>query len=175
MPSKKQTHLNVIKYLAAVTAVFLMGMFVSPPAIVQAATDPTTGTNTVPPCPKGQAHPAGSKDCKPIKKPADCPDGKVNVSDQTKCSPTDAQLSQSLSKNPIVRQLNNIIGFLSAGVAIIVIGVIILGGVQYAMAGDNPTAVSAAKQRILNGLIAFAAFLLTFAFLNWLIPGGIFR
>ncbi|MEX1995220.1 MAG: hypothetical protein WD887_00380 [Candidatus Saccharimonadales bacterium] len=175
MPSKKQTRINFVKYLPALIVTLLVGAVVSFPAMVQAATDPTDGTKTVRPCPSGQAHPAGSTACKPIKKAKDCPDGKVNVSDPTKCSPTDDELSKSLSTNPIVRQLNNIVGFLSAGVAIIVIGVIILGGIQYAMAGDNPTAISAAKQRILNGLIAFAAFLLTFAFLNWLIPGGIFR
>jgi hypothetical protein len=60
------------------------------------------------------------------------------------------------------------------GVGVVVVGVIILGGIQYTMAGDNPQAVTAAKQRIINGLIALAAFLLMFAFLEWLIPGGIF-
>jgi hypothetical protein len=171
MPFKKQTRLIVTKHYVIVTAVLLMGVLVSLPAIVQAATDPTT----VAPCPKGQARPAGSKECKPIKKPGDCKSGKVSTSDPTKCAPTQDELSRSLSTNPIVRQLNVIVGFLSAGVAIIVIGAIILGGIQYVLAGDNPSAVTAAKQRIINGLIAFAAFLLVFAFLNWLIPGGIFK
>lgn len=82
---------------------------------------------------------------------------------------------QSLKENPIVKQLNNIVKFLSAGVAIVVIGMIIVGGIQYAIAGDNPTAVSAAKKRITDALLAFVVFLFTFAFLQWLIPGGIFN
>lgn len=80
-----------------------------------------------------------------------------------------------ISTNPIVRDLNQIVDFLSVGVGVVIVGVIILGGIQYTMAGDNPNAVTAAKQRIINGLIALATFLLLSAFLQWLIPGGIFK
>jgi len=76
--------------------------------------------------------------------------------------------------NPIVNDLQTVVNFLSAGVGIVVVGVIIVGGIQYITAGDNPQALTNAKQRIVNGLIAFMAFLLTFAFLNWLVPGGVF-
>lgn len=79
-----------------------------------------------------------------------------------------------LSGNPIVKDINFIIGFLSAGVGIVVTGVIILGGIQYMTGGDNPQALSAAKKRIMNGIIALFAFLFISAFLQWLIPGGIF-
>ncbi|HEY5550162.1 MAG TPA: hypothetical protein VIK37_03145 [Candidatus Saccharimonadales bacterium] len=76
--------------------------------------------------------------------------------------------------NPIVQDIQVVVNFLSAGVGIVVVGVIILGGIQYSLAGDNPQAVGAAKQRIINGLIALLAFLLTFAFVQWLVPGGVF-
>lgn len=79
------------------------------------------------------------------------------------------------SDNPIVKDLNIIVGFLSGLVGVVVVGVIILGGIQYAMAGDKAEAVSAAKKRIINGLTALIAFLFIFAFLQWLIPGGIFK
>lgn len=88
---------------------------------------------------------------------------------------TDKQIQEKLNKNPIVKDLNTIVNFLSAGVAIIVVAVIVVGGIQYVIAGDNPQAVSAAKQRILNALIALLAFLFMYAFLQWLIPGGVFR
>lgn len=81
---------------------------------------------------------------------------------------------QCLQENPIVKDLNIIVGFLSGLVGVVVVGVIILGGIQYAMAGDKAEAVSAAKKRIINGLTALIAFLFIFAFLQWLIPGGIF-
>ena len=83
-------------------------------------------------------------------------------------------LNATLKQNPIIRDLQTIVNFLSAGVGVVVVGVIILGGIQYAAAGDKAEAVSAAKKRIINGLIALVAFLLTFAFLQWLIPGGVF-
>ena len=73
-----------------------------------------------------------------------------------------------------MQDIQKIINFLSAGVGIVVIGVIILGGIQYSMAGDNTQATGAAKQRIINGLIALVAFIFMFAFLNWLLPGGAF-
>lgn len=73
-----------------------------------------------------------------------------------------------------MQDIQKIVNFLSAGVGVVVIGVIILGGIQYSMAGDNSQAVGAAKQRIINGLIALVAFIFMFAFINWLLPGGIF-
>lgn len=88
---------------------------------------------------------------------------------------TDCTDTQScLKTSPIVRDINMIVNFLSAGVAIIVIGSIVLGGIQYSAAGNKPESVAAARQRIANGLMAFGAFLLIYAFLQWLIPGGIF-
>ncbi len=80
-----------------------------------------------------------------------------------------------LQKNPIVKDLNTIVNFLSALVGVVVVGVIILGGIQFATAGDKAEAVSAAKTRIVNGVIALVAYLFIFAFLQWLIPGGLFR
>lgn len=76
--------------------------------------------------------------------------------------------------NPIVEDIQLVLNFLSAGVGIVVVGVIILGGIQYAMAGDSAEAIGKAKQRIINGLIALLAFIFLFAFVQWLVPGGIF-
>lgn len=88
---------------------------------------------------------------------------------------TEQEMQSDLKKNIIVEDLNTLINFLSAGVGIIVVIAIIVGGVQYAMAGDNPSAVSAAKERIINALIALAVFLFMAAFLQWLVPGGVFK
>jgi uncharacterized membrane protein YraQ (UPF0718 family) len=89
--------------------------------------------------------------------------------------PNAQQLSGSLKKNPVVRDLNDIVSFLGAGVGVIVVGTLILGGIQYSLAGDSADAVSKAKQRITNGLIALVAYLLIFGFLQWIIPGGLFN
>jgi len=80
-----------------------------------------------------------------------------------------------LSNQPFISDINAIVDVLTALVGVVVVGVIILGGIQYSAAGDNPQAVSAARKRITNGLIALIAFLLTAAFLQWVIPGGLFN
>jgi len=114
----------------------------------------------------------------PVKNAIDCPSGKVDQTDTSKCAPLGNDCngltsSQCLKNNPITSNLNDAVNFLSAGVGIVVIGVIILGGIQYTLAGDNATATKAARQRIINGLIALFAFLFTYAFLQWIIPGGL--
>jgi hypothetical protein len=86
-----------------------------------------------------------------------------------------SQVDNCLKKSPIISRIQQIVDFLSAGVAIIVVGVILVGGIQYIIAGGNATAVTAARKRIANGVIALAAFLFMFAFLQWLIPGGVFK
>lgn len=88
-------------------------------------------------------------------------------------NPSASGLTNCLQHNKIIVDLNYIIDFLSAGVGIVVVGSIILGGVQYAMAGSSPDAVGKAKQRITNGFIALVVFIFIFAFLQWLIPGGL--
>ncbi len=81
-----------------------------------------------------------------------------------------------LSKNnAIVKKLNEIVDFLSAGVALVIVGSIIFGGVQYAMAGGSPEAVGKAKERITNAVIALVVYIFIFSFLQWIIPGGIFN
>lgn len=87
---------------------------------------------------------------------------------------TTEALKNCVHNNQIVKDLQVIINALSIGVAVIVVGMIILAGIQYMIAGDSPEAVAKAKDRIQNALIALLAFMLTFAFLQWLIPGGIF-
>lgn len=63
---------------------------------------------------------------------------------------------------------------LTALVGVIVVMMIVIGGIQYSSAGSNPQAVAAAKKRISNALLALTAYIFASAFLQWLIPGGVF-
>jgi len=117
------------------------------------------------------------------KDPATCPGYSpshkdvIDPKDDTKCIELGNACGQKTgicSDNSIIKDLNTIVGVLSGLVGVVVVGVIILGGIQYSMAGDKAEAVSAAKKRIINGVTALVAFLFIFAFLQWLIPGGIF-
>ena len=65
------------------------------------------------------------------------------------------------------------IRILSGLVGVVVVAMIIVGGIQYALARDNPQAVSAAKQKIINAVFALIAYLSIYAFLEWIVPGGL--
>jgi hypothetical protein len=84
------------------------------------------------------------------------------------------KVNKCLNQSPVVHDIQTIVNFLSAAVGVVIIAMLIVGGIQYSMAGDNASALTAARQRITNAVIALVAFLFAFAFLQWLIPGGIF-
>jgi hypothetical protein len=75
--------------------------------------------------------------------------------------------------NLMVKYVNPIIKGLAAVVGIGVTVSIVFAGIQYAMSADDSSKVSAAKSRITNSLLTLLGFFLFFAFLNWVIPGGI--
>jgi hypothetical protein len=62
---------------------------------------------------------------------------------------------------------------LSAIVGIVIVIMIVVGGIQYSAAQDNPQAVQAARTRIINALIGLVLYLFMFAFLQYIVPGGI--
>jgi hypothetical protein len=63
---------------------------------------------------------------------------------------------------------------LTIGVGVIITIMIIIGGLQYMLARDNPQAVQAAKAKIINAIVAMISFMFVYAFLQWIVPGGIF-
>ena len=67
-----------------------------------------------------------------------------------------------------------IINILSAVVGVIVVIMIVIGGIQYTSARDNPQAVAGARERIMNALLALVFYLGITAFLQWVVPGGVF-
>lgn len=75
----------------------------------------------------------------------------------------------------VVHVLQPLVNVLTALVGVAVVADIILGGIQYSMAGDKPDALGAAKKRITQGLTALLIFALLFSFIQYLIPGGIFK
>jgi len=75
---------------------------------------------------------------------------------------------------PIPDSVISIINFMSFGVGIIVVGLIIVGGIQYITSGGVPQKIEAARKRITNAIIALVLFIFMYALLQWLIPGGIF-
>ncbi len=66
------------------------------------------------------------------------------------------------------------INVLSAVAGVVIVIMIVVGAIQYTSARDNPQAVSAARDRIMNAILALFMLMGTVAFLQWLVPGGIF-
>lgn len=71
------------------------------------------------------------------------------------------------------KYINPLVAFLSALAGIVIVISIIVGGVQYSAAGADPSKVAAAKHRITNAIISLLALIFMFAFLQWLVPGGL--
>lgn len=116
------------------------------------------------------------------KTPDECISGKVTS--RGDCAPvlgngcsddpqSPAGKQSCLASNPIVKYLKIAINTLAAGVAVVVTAMIIYGGIQYIVGGDNTNVVADAKKRITNALIALIMFMFIYALLQWLVPGGV--
>ena len=70
--------------------------------------------------------------------------------------------------------LNMILLVVTTGVGIAAVGAIVYAGVLYITARDNAGQVSKAKTMIMNTVIGVVAYILMWAFLQWIIPGGAF-
>lgn len=73
----------------------------------------------------------------------------------------------------ILSYLLDAINLLSAIVGIVVVIMIAWGGIQYSASRDNPQATAAAKAKIVNALLGLVAYLFIYAFLQYIIPGGV--
>lgn len=70
--------------------------------------------------------------------------------------------------------LNMILLVVTTGVGIAAVGAIVYAGVLYITARDNAGQVSKAKTMIMNTVVGVVAYILMWAFLQWIIPGGVF-
>ncbi len=73
----------------------------------------------------------------------------------------------------IIKYIKIAINTLSAVAGVVIVGSVIVGGIQYSMSADDPQAVAKSKSRIINALIALLMFVFGYGILNYLIPGGI--
>lgn len=82
-------------------------------------------------------------------------------------SPTDA-CSSFVTKyiNPFIKLLTAVVGI---GAALS----LVIAGIQYSQSADDPSKVSKAKDRIVQTIIGLLAYIFLFAFLNYIIPGGL--
>ncbi len=98
-----------------------------------------------------------------------------DTASDAKCSgDPDCVVDQTAANCGITRYLNMFVNILTGLVGIAIVGSIIVGGIQYSMSAGDAQAVGAAKKRISNALLALLIYSFTFAFLQWIVPGGVF-
>jgi hypothetical protein len=73
----------------------------------------------------------------------------------------------------IVKMIVIITNVLSGLAATVIVAMIVWGGIQYSMAGADAAKVQAAKQKIMNALIALLLLVFGFSIIQWLVPGGL--
>lgn len=114
--------------------------------------------------------------------PCTLPDGtpgtvaKYSHTDNTTCCPANSVNSQGQADSVSCfygKYLNPLIALLAAIVGVVVVVGIVFGAVEYITSNGDPQRAAAGKKRITNALLALAAFLLLYAFLQFLVPGGL--
>ncbi|HZJ34634.1 MAG TPA: hypothetical protein VFD55_01300 [Candidatus Angelobacter sp.] len=70
--------------------------------------------------------------------------------------------------------LKLVINILTAGIGIAAVGGIVYGSILYASAADSSEQVKKAISIIFNVVVGLLAYALMYAFLNFIIPGGLF-
>jgi len=73
----------------------------------------------------------------------------------------------------VVVYLKEVLQLLSGIVGITIITVMIWAGIQYISSLGDPAAIKSAKGRLTNSIMALVLFLMMFAILQFLVPGGI--
>jgi hypothetical protein len=76
---------------------------------------------------------------------------------------------------PIEDLLYALIRFMSVGVGIVLVGAIIISGIQYSTSEGNPETTVAAKNRIQSVVAGLIIYIFAFSLLQYLVPGGIFN
>lgn len=69
--------------------------------------------------------------------------------------------------------VNPVVNLLSALVGMVVVIGIIFGAIEYTSSGGDPSRAASGKKHIVNALIGLLAYILLYAFLEFIIPGGI--
>ena len=77
------------------------------------------------------------------------------------------------SGGAIVNYLRGWLLLLSGVVGTVIMVVLVVAGVQYITSAGDPGLVKAAKQRIFNAILALVLYLMMYAILQFLVPGGI--
>ncbi|MBP9820804.1 hypothetical protein KBC85_01540 [Candidatus Saccharibacteria bacterium] len=86
---------------------------------------------------------------------------------------TEQYTDADINGNPIILWIQFFINWISVFIVIGSVIAIAAAGVQYSAAAGDSGKIAEAKKRITNVLMALLAYFFLFAFIQWLVPGGI--
>lgn len=75
--------------------------------------------------------------------------------------------------NPIIDLIFAIIRLLSDGVGLVIVGSLVVAGIQYSSSRGDPQATAAAVNRIRSTIFALLLFIFGYAILNYIIPAEV--
>jgi hypothetical protein len=145
------------------------GLLLFIPSPASAACDPgqvTTDGGTC--CAAGQEQIAGNG---AITCPNQLPAGSCGTGTTTNTNVTNTQALQCLFQ----KYANPLVNLLSAMVGVVVVITVIRGAIEYTTSAGDPAKAAAGKKNITNALVGLAAYVMLYALLQFLIPGGIFN
>jgi hypothetical protein len=86
----------------------------------------------------------------------------------------DSKASCSEKSCPLIdKYVNPAIRLLSALVAIVAVIAIVVGGIEVTTSAGDPQRSASGKNHVRNALIGIVAYVFFYAFLQWLVPGGL--
>lgn len=83
-------------------------------------------------------------------------------------------VSNSGEGGAIVAYLKMALQLLTGGVGGVIVLMLVIAGIQYIVSAGDPGNIKKAKDRIVNAITALILFVMSYAILGFLIPGGIF-
>lgn len=98
---------------------------------------------------------------------ADCIPDSVTNNVTAKCDPKVCDLT--------AKYINPFIKLLSAAVGVVVVLSIIYGAIQYSSSAGDPQKAAKARGHITKTVLALVVYIFFFAFLQFIVPGGVIR
>jgi hypothetical protein len=101
-----------------------------------------------------------------------CPSGQTLQSDGNTCCPNSVPTNNDMACL-FAKYINPAVQLLSAAIGLVVVIATIVGAIEYITSEGDPQRANAGRKHITNALLALFAFVLLYAFLQFLIPGGL--
>ncbi|MEI7918610.1 MAG: hypothetical protein WCH58_04500 [Candidatus Saccharibacteria bacterium] len=104
-----------------------------------------------------------------------CPPNTTGPGTDGLCSDKSIPTYKTVTESGIWGLLITVINIMSAGIGVAAVGGIIYGSIKYTSSEGNAESTKKARTIIANVLIGLLMYAVMYAFLNYMIPGGMFN